>query len=149
MAEKLGDIVELFSAPEGFKGSVRPKVEKLELIKDHGIKDDKFAGKDLDKTVMIVGTRAYDIADENGIQMQFGTLGENILFDFDPHELNIGDKIVLGEAQIQITENCSICSHLGVIRKDLPKLVKDHRGVYCKIIKSGIVDKNSIPFLSK
>lgn len=149
MSEKLGNIIELFSAPAGFKEPVRPIVEKLELIKDHGIKDDKFAGKNLDKTVMIVGAKAYNMAKENGIQMQFGTLGENILFDFDPHELNIGDILALGDAQIQITENCSICTHLGVIRKDLPKLIKEHRGVYCKILKSGIIDKNSTASLLK
>lgn len=149
MSEKLGTIVELFSAPEGFKGQVRPKVKTLDLINGYGIKNDKFAGKDLDKTVMIVGTKAYELAKENGIDMQYGTLGENILFDFDPHELEIGDVISVGEAKIEITENCSICTHLGIIRKDLPKLIKDHRGVYCKITQSGTIDKSNAASLLK
>jgi MOSC domain-containing protein YiiM len=145
--KKLGNILEIFSAAKGYKSGVRPKVEKLHFIKDHGIENDKFAGKNLDRTVMIVGTKAYDLAGQNGIDMQYGTLGENILFDFDPHELEIGTIITIGEVKLQITENCTVCSHLSVIKKDLPYLIKEHRGVYCRIIQSGKIDKSAIPFI--
>ncbi len=147
MSEKLGNILEIFSAPIGFKGSVRPKVEKLQFIEGHGIKDDKFAGKNLERAVMVVGTKAYEIAQSNGIQMEYGTLGENILFDFDPHELKIGSILKIGDVKLQITENCTVCSHLSVIKKDLPFLIKEHRGVYCKIVQGGEIDKSSSPSL--
>lgn len=139
--KKLGNVVDTFSAPKGFKGSVRPKVEKLEMIKDHGIKDDKFAAKDIERSVMIVGTIAYDIAKENNIELEHGSLGENILMDFDPHTLDVGDTIQIQDVKLQLTEECSVCSHLGVHDKRLPKLVAKHRGVYCKILDDGIIKK--------
>jgi hypothetical protein len=46
-------VIDIFSAKKGQSGLPRPKVDKLELILDFGIKDDKFAGKDIDKAVMI------------------------------------------------------------------------------------------------
>lgn len=137
----LGKVVDTFSAPKGFKGSIRPKVDELQMIKEHGIKDDKFAGKDVTRTVMIVGMKAYDIAKENSIDIGFGSLGENILMDFDPHTLNVGDIIQIEDVKLELTEECSICSHLGVHDKRLPKLVAKHRGVYCKILEDGIVKK--------
>lgn len=139
----MSHLIEIFSAPKEFKGSVRPKVQMLELLVEHGIVNDKFAGKNFDRSVMIVGQIAYDIAKENGITLELGSLGENILFDFDPHELEFGSKIQVGDAILQITEKCSICSHLAVFDKRLPKLVSEHRGVYCKIIKNGRVSTNS------
>lgn len=144
MEERLGHIRGLFSADENSKGVPRPKAELLELIEGHGIKGDKFAGGELDKTVMIVGENSYELAKEKGIELEPGSFGENILFDFDPHELGIGAVIQMGDAKIQITEKCTICSHLAVFGKELPKLVKSCRGLYCKIIQSGNITKGTM-----
>lgn len=138
-----GNIVEIFSAPKGFKGDTRPIVKSLVLEKDYGIQGDKFALKNLDRTVMIVGTPTYEFAKENGIELKYGSLGENILFDFDPHLLEIGTIIIMGDAKIQITQKCTICTHLAVFGENLPTLIQDCRGLYCKIVESGIVNKNT------
>lgn len=136
-------IIQLFSAPKGISGGVRPTKEELNLIVNHGIENDKFALKDLNQTVMILGVNSYEMAKSQYIDLQYGSLGENILLDFDPHTLPIGTKIQLDEAIIQITQRCTICNHLSVFDKKLPKLLKDHRGLYCKIVSSGIINKNS------
>ncbi len=136
-------LIDLFSATKEFKGPVRPRVKHLELIEGHGIKNDKFAGKNVERSVMVVGKIAYDIAHTNGIYLEQGSLGENILFNFDPHELSLGEMIQIGEAKLQVTEKCSICTHLVAFDPHLPKLIQEHRGIYCKIIQGGIVTKKS------
>lgn len=136
-------LIELFSAPNEFKGPVRPRVKRLELLEGHGIKNDKFAGKNVERSVMIVGSIAYDIAQQHGIELEQGSLGENILLSFDPHELSLGKMIQIGDAKLQITEKCSICTHLSAFDTTLPTLICEHRGMYCKIIQSGIVTKES------
>lgn len=139
--KNIGKVIGTFSATKNSLSSMpRPKVETLNLIEDHGIENDKFAGKELDKTVMIVGVNSYNLAKENDIELEYGSLGENILFDFDPHKFEIGQQLILGDAIIEITEKCTICNHLAVFGKSLPKLVKDCRGLYCKIVKSGNVE---------
>ncbi len=135
----IGKTLGTFSAPKGYKGSIRPKVESLEMITGHGIKDDKFAGKDTNRSVMVVGKIAYDIAKENDVDIEFGSLGENIVLDFDPHDLRVNDIIQIGEVKLKLTEMCTICSHLCVHDKKLPKLVAKHRGVYCEILNDGII----------
>ena len=137
----IGIVLGTFSATKDDKGLPRPKVEFLNLIEGFGIQDDKFAKKDLDKTVMIVGKYSYNIAREHGIELELGSLGENILFDFNPHDYPIGTKFKIGEAIIQITENCTICNHLAVFGKKLPSIVKDCRGIYCTILKDGVIKK--------
>lgn len=142
MDKILGSIIQLFSAPLGFEGSIRPKADQLEFIVDHGIKNDKFAGKKLHRSVMLVGTIAYDIAQQNSMKLELGSLGENILLDFDPHTLALGTKLQIGNAIIQITEECTTCSHLSIHGKDLPQLLNGHRGVYATIIQSGTISNN-------
>lgn len=136
-------LIELFSAPNEFKGPVRPRVKRLELLEGHGIKNDKFAGKNVERSVMIVGNIAYDIAQQHGIELEQGSLGENILLSFDPHELSLGKMIQIGDAKLQITEKCSICTHLSAFDTKLPTLIQAHRGIYCKIVQSGVVTKKS------
>jgi MOSC domain-containing protein YiiM len=140
----LGKVLNTFSATKESSGSPRPLVFQLNLIKDYGIENDKFAGKKLEQTVMIVGIQSYEIAKNNGINLEFGSLGENILSDFDPHILEIGTKLIIENSIIEITQTCTVCNHLAVFNENLPLLLKGHRGLYCKIIKSGIVSKDMI-----
>lgn len=140
----LGKVLNTFSATKESSGSPRPLVFQLNLIKDYGIENDKFAGKKLEQTVMIVGVQSYEIAKNNGINLEFGSLGENILLDFDPHILEVGTKLIIENSIIEITQICTVCNHLAVFDENLPLLLKGHRGLYCKIIKSGIVSKDMI-----
>jgi MOSC domain-containing protein YiiM len=142
--KNLGTVIKTFSATKESSGLPRPLVSNLNLIEDYGIENDKFAGKKLDQTVMIVGLKSYEIARENGIDLEYGSLGENILVDFDPHDFSVGKQFTIGDSKIEITQVCTVCNHLNVFDKNLPDLLRSHRGLYCKIIKSGIIQKDMI-----
>jgi len=137
-----GRVLATFSAKKGQSGLPRPLVDDLELLYGFGIKNDKFAGKDEEKSVMIVGKIAYDIAKSHGIELALGSLGENILFDFNPHEFKVGTIFQVGSTILQITQSCTICNHLAVFSDDLPLLVQDCRGLYCKILEGGLVKES-------
>jgi MOSC domain-containing protein YiiM len=142
--KNIGKVLKTFSATKESSGLPRPNVEELNLIVDYGIENDKFAGKKLDQTVMIVGIQSYEIANQNDIELEFGTLGENILLDFDPHIFEVGKQLFIEDSIIEITQVCAVCNHLSVFDKNLPLLLKSHRGLYCKIIKNGIIKENMI-----
>ena len=55
-----------------------------------------------------------------------------------------GKKFTIGDSKIEITQVCTVCNHLNVFDKNLPDLLRSHRGLYCKIIKSGIIQKDMI-----
>ena len=141
---ELGKVLKTFSATNESSGLPRPIVSKLNLIIDYGIENDKFAGKKLDQTVMIVGLKSYEIAKQNNIDLEVGCLGENILLDFDPHDFEVGKQLFIEETILEITQICTVCSHLSLFDNNLPTLLKGHRGLYCRIIKSGIIKENMI-----
>ncbi len=137
----LGKVLQLYIAPVGTSG-VRRLRDSIELIESYGVVGDKFANsKRCERSVMIIGTKPYNMAKEAGIDLPAAALGENILLDFDPHRLEVGSKIALGDVLLEITAACTLCSHLTQYHKDLPKLILKHRGVYCKVLKSGIIKR--------
>lgn len=142
--KSLGKVIETFSATKESSGLPRPIVDSLNLIEGFGIENDKFAGKKLEQTVMIVGVESYEIAKKEGIELVYGSLGENILLDFDPHVLSVGTNLIIEDSILEITQVCTVCSHLAVFGEDLPQLLKSHRGLYCKIVQSGKINKNLV-----
>jgi MOSC domain-containing protein YiiM len=132
-------VLGIFSAPQGQSGLPRPKAEELDLQEGYGIVGDKFAAKEMNQTVMIVGRRAYDLAEEAGIDLEPGSLGENLILECDPHQLTVGTHLQVGTAVIALTEACTLCNHLSIFDRKLPKLVRHDRGVYCRIVRSGLV----------
>ena len=142
MENNKGKVLGTFSARKGQSGLPRPKVNELNIISGFGIEFDRFAGQEEHKAVMLVGKIAYDIAFENGMDLKHGSFGENMLFDFNPHDYKVGTIFKIGITVLQITEKCTICNHLSVFGKKLPYLVKDCRGLYCKVLEGGHVLKD-------
>lgn len=143
----LGKVVEIFSAKKEESSLPRPIANELELLKGHGIKNDKFAGKDESKSVMLVGLYAYTLANEHEIKIQYGSFGENILVDFNPHDFPKNTIFCIENAKISLQSECTVCDHLAKFDKKLPKIVKGSRGVYGKIEANGVIKKEMEVYL--
>jgi MOSC domain-containing protein YiiM len=119
----------------------KKRVNTKQLIVDKfGIYEDKFYKKDINRSILLTSINAYNIALKNNIDISYGLLGENILFDFDIHHLKIGTKIALGTTILEITQQCTICNHLNTIHDDLPEILKYDRGIFAKTISKGIIN---------
>ena len=71
--------------------------------------------------------------------MPYGSLGENILMDYNPYHLQVGDQIKVGELTLEITQNCTLCKGLSKVDSKAPKLLKDHRGIFAKTVTDGTI----------
>jgi MOSC domain-containing protein YiiM len=102
-----------------------------------GIREDKHYGKDPARSVLVTSTYAYQLASDQGIGIPHGALGENILTDFDLKTVGPGERLQLGEVVLEIVQNCTLCNHLSKIDRKLPKLLRDDRGVFAKVVQGG------------
>jgi len=118
--------------------SQRTPMQKIVVDKD-GVCEDKFYGKDPQRSVLIASIDSYKLAQDKNITVAYGSLGENILMDYNPYDLLVGTQIKIGDAILEISQNCTMCKSLTKINKKLPKLLKNDRGVFAKVIKSGII----------
>lgn len=138
MSKEVGNVVGIFISK---KGQVeRVPMDKVELDHD-GILEDKFYARDVNRSVLLTTIESYALALDNGIEMAYGSLGENILIDFNPYALPVGTEIQIGEVVVEIAQNCTICNHLSKIDKSLPKLLEHDRGIFVKVVESGFIEK--------
>jgi len=133
----LGQVLELFIS---LKGKDRESKDKL-FIDENGIMDDKFYAKNRERSILITSNESYLLAKENNIDVNYGSLGENILIDINPYNLKVDDKIMIGEIELTITQNCTICNSLSKIDTKLPSLLKCDRGIFAKTLQSGKIKK--------
>lgn len=117
--------------------------EKTTLTLDEkGIRNDKHYDKEQNRSVLITSTYAYDLARSHDIEIHHGELGENILTDFDLHDINPGERLKIGDVILEIAQNCTLCNHLSKIDKKLPKLLRHDRGIFAKVIQGGELRQN-------
>ncbi len=135
---KDGIVTELFISVKN-----KERENKNEIVMDiEGILEDKYYNKEIDRSILITSIDSYILAKDNGIDIKYGSLGENILIDLNPYNLNFGDKLLIGEVILEITHNCTICNSLAKVDPNLPKILKTDRGIFAKTFKGGKIQKN-------
>jgi len=134
-----GKVLELFITKDNTE-KTRESVEQI-LVDENGIIGDKFYKKDTQRAILITSIESYSISKKNGINVTQGLLGENILIDINPYSLVSTDKIKIGNLELEITQNCTLCKGLSTLNSRLPKLLKDDRGIFAKAIsQSGTIN---------
>jgi MOSC domain-containing protein YiiM len=142
--EHVGKVLQLFISVKDANGLTQT-IEQNEIsLDEHGVLNDKFYTKDPMRSILISSLESYTLAKENNISMPFGSLGENILMDFNPYSFHPGDQLKIGNVILEITQNCTLCKGLSKVDTKAPKLLKNHRGIFAKTVTSGnlkIADK--------
>ena len=128
-------VISLYLSKES---SQRISVEVIS-VDEKGVLDDKFYAKDMQRSILITSIDSYLMAEESGIDVPHSSLGENILVDCNPYALPLGSRLLIGDAVLEITQNCTLCKSLTKVDSRLPKLLKNDRGIFAKVIRRGII----------
>jgi len=141
-------VIELFITLND-ENKTRKSVKSI-TVDENGIIGDKFHSKNLDRSILLTSIDSYNIAQENSIEIATGSLGENILIDINPYQLLPGDRLSIGNVVLEITQNCTLCKGLSTVNTKLPKLLKNDRGIFAKVVgcKSEIQIGDKVKFLN-
>ncbi len=143
-SNKIGKVVELFYSTDN------GRVNTTELAFDEkGVIKDKYYNKNIERSVLIASQDSYKLAVSHDIDVPYSTLGENILIDYNPYHLKPGVRLSIGDLVLEISQNCTLCKSLARIDARLPKILKDDRGIFAKVISSGTIHKNDTIYLLK
>lgn len=112
----------------------RKSIQSIQ-VDELGIEDDKFYSKDSMRSILLSSSDSYKITKDQGIYIEEGSLGENILLSINPYHLKHGDTLKIGSTYLEITQNCTLCNGLSKVNPKLPKLLKSDRGIFAKYIK--------------
>ncbi len=142
--KNVGKVINLFVSVQG--SSTRVEKESVNLD-PKGIIEDKYYDTNINRSVLITSDASYTLANDHNIQLPFGSLGENILINYNPYHLTAGDQLRMGEVILEISQNCTMCDHLSKIDEDLPTLLKDDRGIFAKVTQGGVIKKGDEIYL--
>ena len=137
--QKIGQIKQLFISSIEEKKRVSKNSINIDI---KGIIDDKYYDTNQERSILLSPIHAYELMKEKNIEASYGQLGENILVNFNPYDLDEGTHLFIGEAILEITIECTICNLLTKIDNKVPKLLKKDRGVFAKVIKEGTLNIN-------
>lgn len=129
-----GKVIELFITKDD-ENKTRLSVDAVS-VDNLGFIGDKFRGKNLERSILLTSTDSYEITKNNNIHISTGTLGENILIDVNPYHLVRGNQLQIGATILEVTQNCTLCKGLSTVDSKLPKLLKNDRGVFVKVVSS-------------
>jgi len=139
---KVGTILALFYSPLGGRSSAQ------ELQFDtRGIINDKHYDKDIVRSVLMASLDSYTLAKDNGIDVPHGSLGENLLMDYNPYHLQPGARLKIADVVLEISQHCTLCKSFTKIDAKLPKLLKDDRGIFAKVVAPGSIKEGDDIFL--
>jgi len=145
--KKVGKIIQLFISVKDENAQTQTIKQETIYLDHKGVKNDKFYNTDLQRSILIGSLESYQLAKENNIQMDYGSLGENILMDFSPYHLNVGERIQIGDLTLEITQNCTLCKGLAKVDPKAPKLLKAHRGIFAKTVTDGSINNGDPVYL--
>ena len=139
---KVGNICSLFYT------TINEQTSTKELFLDeNGVLRDKHYGKNIERSVLLTSLDSYELVRNHGVDMAYGTLGENILMDYNPYHLTVDTRIKVGSVTLMISQHGTLCKGLTKINSKLPKLLKDGRGIFVKVIKSGSIKEGDAIYL--
>lgn len=143
-SKKVGQIISLYVTSNDSK----VPLNKDEFEVDHkGILLDKHYDKDIDRSILITSLDSYQLVESHGIEISHSALGENILTDYNPYDLDVGSQMKIGSAILEISQPCTLCGHLSGIDNRVPKLLKNDRGIFAKVVESGWIKKGDEIYL--
>ena len=120
------------------KGTIKKCVETVELIENHGIKEDAHAG-DWHRQLSFLASESIENASTKDFKLNFGDFAENIATTgIDWKNQPIGQVFKLGEkALVEVTQIGKECHKKCAIYYRTGDCIMPKEGVFAKILKGG------------
>lgn len=124
------------------KKSVRKKpVDSAVLVEDKGIEGDAHAEGGI-RQVSLLANESIEKMRKMGLDVQAGDFAENITTQgINLLDIPIGKRLKIGEVVLEVTQHGKVCHTKCNIYKTVGDCVMPKEGIFCKIIKGGIIKK--------
>ena len=126
------------------RGEKKKTVPSVKCIENYGIEGDAHAGSQL-RQVSFLSVKDINIMKKLGIKISHGDFAENVVVDGDVLD-NIapGDLLKIEDGpEFEVTQIGKEChDHQCPIKVQTGKCVMPERGIFAKVIKSGILKPN-------
>lgn len=121
------------------KGIPKTNVNQVTLIKDFGIEGDIHAGN-WHRQISLLTIESIEKMLDKGLNVRPGAFAENITTEFlNLPQLNIGDKIIIGESILEVTQIGKECHNKCAIYYQAGDCVMPREGIFARVLKGGVI----------
>ncbi|ERK29021.1 MOSC domain-containing protein [Clostridium intestinale] len=121
------------------KGTKKKEVKEIELVEDFGLKGDSHGGK-WHRQVSLLAKEEIDSFNKKGGKVVYGDFGENLVTEgIDLASLSVGDKVIIGDALIEITQLGKKCHDKCEIFYSVGECIMPTKGIFGKVLKGGAI----------
>jgi len=127
----------------GQKGVQKHEVGEIVLREGHGVVVDAHAGP-WHRQVSLLAGEAVDDMRAKGLELAPGAFGENILTrGVDWSKARVGEAIVIGEAELEITQIGKECRSRCAIYYAAGDCIMPRQGIFARVLKGGTIHAQS------
>lgn len=121
------------------KGIPKTNVAEALLLADHGMEGDAHAGPG-HRQVSLLALESIRKMEEKGISVPPGGFAENLTtVGVDLLALSPGDRLSVGEAELEITQLGKVCHSRCAIYDQAGDCVMPREGLFARVVRGGLV----------
>jgi MOSC domain-containing protein YiiM len=129
----MASVMHLFRAPQRRLPMV--EVEEIRALQDSGLAGCAHARTGGPRQVLLMDSETLELMD-----LQPGIIRENITTrGINVNGLPVGERLRIGEAQLEVSVVCTPCDLLEKIRPGLRRELRGRRGMLCRVIAGGMI----------
>jgi len=119
------------------RGIPKRNVETVRLLEGYGIEGDAHAGN-WHRQVSILALESIEKMKAMGLKLRPGIFAENITTkNLDTSKLKVGDRIIIGEAELEVTQIGKECHNPCAIFRKVGDCIMPKEGIFARVVKGG------------
>ena len=129
----MASVKHLFRAPK--RHLPMEELREVRILKDFGLDGCAHARPGGSRQVLLVDSETLEVLD-----LKPGVIRENVTTEgLNVNGLAIGQRLKMGEAQLEVSAVCTPCGQIERLRLGLRKEIRGRRGMLCRVLESGTV----------
>lgn len=117
------------------KGLPMEELREARILADFGLEGCAHARPGTSRQILLADRETLE-----AMQLQPGILCENITTDgLNVNSLQIGQRLRIGDALLEVTMVCTPCNQMERIRPGLRKELWGRRGMLCRVLEGGTI----------
>lgn len=129
----MGKVMHLFRSPKKHTGM--EELREAEAVENHGLAGCAHARPSGKRQVLLM-----DIETLQALELRPGMIRENITTEgVDVNALKAGQKVRVGEVELDVSGVCEPCELMEEIRPGLMEALVGRRGMLCRVVKGGLM----------
>jgi MOSC domain-containing protein YiiM len=130
-------VIHLFRAPR--RREPMEELQEARAMEDVGLEGCAHARPQGRRQVLLMDRESLDV-----FELVPGIVRENVTTEgLDINGLAIGERLQIGEVELQVSAVCDPCEQIEALRPGLQAAMQGKRGMLCRVVRGGLLRRGA------